>query len=401
MKPATEISQDIASVLDNVLTNAVNTSPGVPGVVAGLTDRQGELYLGAAGKRSLGANEEMTTDSVFAIFSSSKAITGTTALQLVESGQLDLDAPAKEYVPYLGEVQVLEGFDADGTPQLRAPKSAITTRQLMLHTSGFGYDFFNELYNTMANEHGQPSVITSTKASITTPILFDPGTQWEYGSNVDWLGQVVESITGKRLGEVMQERVFAPLGMSDTAFTMSASAASRRASIHQRETDGSLTPLDELILPQDPEVHMGGHGLYSTVSDYLTFQRMWLNDGASDAGQQVLPPETVSWAVQNGLGDLKVRMMPGVIPTLSNDAEFFPGQSKSWAYTFMVNDEQAPTGRPAGSIGWAGLTNLYYWIDRKNSIAGFWGTQILPFADAASFGSYLDFETETYNALGA
>lgn len=385
--------------LSRILTDRVEGVDRVPGVVAGLTDRSGVRFLDAAGKRSLGTGEDMTTDSVFAIFSTTKAITGTTALQLVESGDLDLDAPAKEYAPALAGTQVLEGFDSDGKPVLRAPKREITTRHLLLHTAGFGYDFFNENYNRLASEHGQLSVITSSRASIETPILFDPGEQWEYGSNIDWAGQVVEGITGKRLGEVMKERVFEPLGLVDTAFVMTDSMAERRASIHQREADGSLTPVDDLILPQDPEVHMGGHALYSTVQDYLTFQRMWLNDGRSDSGEQVLRPETVEWAVKNDLGDLTVKMLPGVIPSLSNDAEFFPGQSKSWSYTFMVNDQQAPTGRPAGSIGWAGLANSYYWIDRQNGIAGYWATQILPFADAGSFTGYMDFETATYNAL--
>lgn len=385
--------------LSRILTDRVEGEDRVPGVVAGLTDRSGVRFLEAAGKRSLGTGVDMTTDSVFAIFSTTKAITGTTALQLVESGDLDLDAPAEEYAPGLAGTQVLDGFDSDGKPVLRAPKREITTRHLLLHTAGFGYDFFNENYNRLATEHGQPSVITSSRASIETPTLFDPGEQWEYGSNIDWAGQVVEGITGKRLGEVMQERVFTPLGMVDTAFVMTDSMAERRASIHQREADGSLTPVDDLILPQDPEVHMGGHALYSTVQDYLTFQRLWLNDGRSDSGEQVLRPETVEWAVKNDLGDLTVKMLPGVIPSLSNDAEFFPGQSKSWSYTFMVNDQQAPTGRPAGSIGWAGLTNLYYWIDRRNGIAGYWATQILPFADAGSFTGYMDFETATYNAL--
>jgi methyl acetate hydrolase len=93
-------------------------------------------------------------------------------------------------------------------------------------------------------------------------------------------------------------------------------------------------------------------------------------------------------------------MLPGVIPSLSNDAEFFPGMPKSWALTFMLNDEDAPTGRPAGSLAWAGLANLYYWIDRRNGVAGFWATQILPFADPASVGGYLDLETAVYADLG-
>ena len=107
--------------------------------------------------------------------------------------------------------------------------------------------------------------------------------------------------------------------------------------------------------------------------------------------------ETVEAAVRNGLqSHQKVVMLPGVIPSLSNDAEFFPGLKKSWCYTFMINGEDAPTGRPAGALGWAGLANTFYWIDRKNGFGGYWATQILPFADPTSFGGYLEFETAAY-----
>jgi methyl acetate hydrolase len=208
---------------------------------------------------------------------------------------------------------------------------------------------------------------------------------------------VIEGITGRRLGEVFRDRILTPLGMTNTSFTLDGDMESRVATMHQRGADGTLEPTD-FRLP-DPEVHMGGHGMYSTVGDYLSFIRMWLNDGSATSGEQILRPDTVEFAAQNHLGDLKVKMLPGVIPTLSNDAEFFPGQSKSWAYTFMVNDEEAPTGRPAGSIAWAGLANLYYWIDRRNSIGGYWATQIFPFADADSVAGYLDLETATYRAL--
>ena len=387
-------SSSIAEAVDRVVQDAASR---VPGVVAGVTTAEETLYLGASGYRDLGTKTPMTTDSVFAIFSTTKALTGVAALQLRESGDLDFDAPAKEYAPALGEVQVLEGFDDNGDPVLRAPKSDITTKQLLLHTAGFGYDFFNEQYNRLAENHGQPSIVTSSRRALQTPLLFDPGEQWEYGSNIDWAGQVIEGITGRRLGEVFRDRILTPLGMTNTSFTLDGDMESRVATMHQRGADGTLEPTD-FRLP-DPEVHMGGHGLYSTVGDYLSFIRMWLNDGSATSGEQILRPDTVEFAAQNHLGDLKVKMLPGVIPTLSNDAEFFPGQSKSWAYTFMVNDEEAPTGRPAGSIAWAGLANLYYWIDRRNSIGGYWATQIFPFADAGSVTGYLDLETATYRAL--
>jgi len=381
--------------LDDVLARATQGADRVPGVVAMITDREGNIYEGAAGERTLGHGEPMTLDTTFALFSTTKAITGTAVLQCVEEGLLDLDAPAATYVPDIGELKVLDGFDAGGNPVLREPKRDITTRMLLLHTAGFGYDFFNESYNRLSQEHGQPSVITCSKAALTTPLLFDPGEKWEYGTNIDWAGQVVESIRGQRLGDVMRQRIFEPLEMADTAFTMSPSMKDRLAPIHQRESDGSLTPLIGFELPAEPEVHMGGHGLHGTVGDYMKFIRMWLNDGAGTSGR-VLSSETVAAAVQNGLEGQHVGLLPGVLPTLSNDAEFFPGVPKGWAYSFMTNEEVAPTGRPAGSLAWAGLANLYYWIDRQTGVGGFWATQILPFADAGSINGYLEFETAVY-----
>jgi methyl acetate hydrolase len=390
------MDNDLRKACDGILQRVASAKDRVPGVVAMITDRSANTYEGAAGERVLGSGQLMTPDTVFAIFSTTKAIAGTAVLQCLEEDKLDLDAPAKTYVPDIGRLEVIDGFDAAGEPKLRAPKRDITTRMLMLHTAGLGYDFFNATYNRLAQERGQPSVITCSKASMTTPLLFDPGDKWEYGSNIDWCGQVVESIRGKRLGEVMKERIFAPLGMEDIAFSMTPSMRERLAAIHQREADRSLTPLPDLQLPADPEVHMGGHGLYASIGEYMKFIRMWLNDGAGPHGR-VLKKETVEAAVRNGLqSHQKVVMLPGVIPSLSNDAEFFPGLKKSWCYTFMINDEDAPTGRPAGALGWAGLANTFYWIDRKNGFGGYWATQILPFADPTSFGGYLEFETAAY-----
>ena len=391
------MATDFKATADAILNAVVTSDLRVPGVVAMLTDRARNVYEGAAGRRRIDKDDAMSTDSTFALFSTTKAITGTAVLQLVEDGKLDLDAPAKDYAPDIGKLQVIEGFDESGQPRLRAPKRDVTTRMLMLHTAGLGYDFFSETYNRLAQEQDQPSVITASKASLMTPLLFDPGEEWQYGTNIDWCGQVVEGVTGRRLGEVFQTRIFEPLGIRDMTFEIDDSIRQRLAGMHARGTDGTLTPM-EFELPAMPEIHMGGHGLYGAVGDYMRFIRMWLNDGQGEHGR-VLKAETVQMAEKNHLGDKNVTMLPGVIPSLSNDAEFFPGLSKSWSFTFMVNDEEAPTGRPAGALGWAGLANLFYWIDRKNGYGGFWATQILPFGDPASFGGYLDFETAFYAQL--
>ena len=392
------MNQAFKQAADNILTTTVGRAGGAPGVVAMATDRKANFYEGAAGKRELGKDQPMTLDTVMAIFSTTKALTGVCIMQLVEEGKIKLDEPAKKYVPELAELQVLDGFDAAGQPKTRAPKRDITINDLMLHTSGLSYEFFSEddlKYRTAKNI---PTVVSCTFASVRTVLLHDPGERWTYGANIDWLGRIVEQQRGKRLGEVMKDRVFDPLAMTDISFNMTESMKARRATIHDRAQDGKLTPLPDLALPQPPEMDMGGHGLYASVGEYMKFIRMVLNDGAGPNGR-VLKAETVERMCKNGLGNIKVGGWKTSIPSLSNDGEFFPGLSKSWSYTFMVNDVEAPTGRPAGSLMWAGLANCFYWIDRKNGIGGYWGSQILPFQDAASYPGFVEFETAVYGAL--
>ncbi|WP_428418296.1 serine hydrolase domain-containing protein [Methylibium sp.] len=383
---------------DAVLDTTVGRAGGAPGVVAMATDARGNLYEGAAGSRELGSDRPMTVDTVMCLFSCTKALTGAMVMQLVEEGLVSLDDAASRYVPDIAAIQVYDGLDADGQPKTRPPRRAITLNDLMLHTAGFGYEFFSAEDLAYRHAKGIPTLIANTYDAIKSVLLFDPGERWNYGCNIDWLGKVVEAVRGRRLGEVMAEHLFAPLGMNDTAFVITPSMMARRASLHMRAADGQLTPVPDLVLPQPPEMDMGGHGLYGTVGDYMKFIRMLLNDG-DGANGRVLRAETVQRMSQNGLGALKSGGWVTTNPSLSNSGEFFPGLSKSWAYTFMVNDEVTPTGRPAGSLMWAGLGNLYYWIDRKNRIGGFWGTQILPFQDVASYPGFVDFESAVYRTL--
>ena len=384
---------------DAVLHQAVNVAGGAPGVVAKATDRNANFYEGAAGRRELGKDQPMTTDSVMAIFSTTKALTGTCAMQLVEEGKIRLEDPARQYVPEIAELQVLTGFDAAGQPTTRPPKRDITVNDLLLHTSGLCYEFFSHDDLKYRNAKGIPTVVSSTFASTRTVLLHDPGEAWTYGANIDWLGRIVEQQRGKRLGEVMKERVFAPLGMIDIAFTMSESMQARRAVLHDRAQDGKLTPLPDLVLPQPPEMDMGGHGLYASVGEYMKFIRMMLNDGAGPHGR-VLKADTVERMSKNGLpAGLHSGGWKTSIASLTNDGEFDPGVPKTWAYTFQRNEAATASGRPAGSLMWAGLGNLYYWIDRQNGVGGFWGSQILPFLDVASYPGFVNFETAVYRSL--
>lgn len=380
----------------DALLRTAAESGDVPGVVATATDRNGTIYEGGFGWRTLGESAEMTPDTVVWIASMTKALTGTAAMQLVEQGILALDSPVSTIIPALGEVEVLEGFDADGQPRTRKPKRAITLRHLLTHTAGFGYSFWNADVVRYQQVKGLPPIISCQNATLQLPLHFDPGERWQYGINMDWVGKLVEAVSGKRLGAHLSENVFGPLGMTDTAFRITPSMRQRVAKIHQRGEDGRLVPTD-LEIPQDPEFEMGGGGLYGTVGDYLKFVRMMLNRGRAGS-EQVLKPETVDLMALRAMGECKVTMLHTTNPNLSLDAEFFPGMPKGWGLSFMINTEQAPTGRTAGSLGWAGLANSYYWIDQARGLGGVYATQILPFVDHKALPLYLEFEKTVYQS---
>ena len=366
---------------------------GVPGVVAMVCGRDGVVFSGAAGVRRQGAPAPMTEDTVFALFSCTKALTVTAALRLVEQGRLDLDAPARLYLPEIGELAVFDGFAPDGAARLRRPKRDITARMLMLHTAGFGYDFAHPIIRRLIDDGRLTPHRTATRAGFRQPLVNEPGEKWEYGLSIDWLGMLIEAIVGARLDAILREFVLDPLDMRETAHVPTPAMRTRLASMHQREADGTLTPQDR-TLAETMEVIPGGGGMYGTVGDYMRFLAAWLGDGGG-----VLKPETIAWAARDGLGGLKVRPLPDTNLRLSRALDFFPGLSKSWAYSFLVNDTQAPTGRAAGSLAWGGLGNLYYWIDRTSGVAGFWATQLFPFMDEVSLGGALRLETAVYEGI--
>lgn len=386
------------ATLDAILTQATQRHGGVPGVVAMATDRNANFYEGAAGSRELGQNRPMTTDSVFAIFSTTKALTATCVMQLLEEGRIRLDDPAGRYVPEIDQIEVLDGFDHAGQPRTRPPQRAITVNDLLLHTAGFSYEFFSHDDLKFRTAHHIPTVVSCHFDAIRTVLLHDPGAAWTYGVNIDWLGRIVEQQRGQRLGQVMAERIFQPLGMTDIGFGLNDSMRSRRVSLHDRAADGKLTALPDLVLPDPPAMDMGGHGLYASVGEYMKFIRMLLNDGMGPHGQ-VLQAQTVRAMGCDGLAALGLSAggWTSSIPSLSNTGEFFHGTPKGWGYSFMINRERTPSGRPAHSWMWAGLANCFYWIDRTHGVGGYWATQILPFQDAVSYPGFVEFESAIYH----
>ena len=222
--------------LDAILDKGIQQG-AAPGAVAIVVNRDGTVWEGAAGERVIDSGTKMTTDTVGAIFSMTKAVTGAAAMQLVEQGKLELDAPAGNVCPWLHEVQVLDGFDSDGQPITRPPNSPVTLRQLLTHTSGFVYELWNANEQRWKETTGAPSLFTLENAALQMPLAFEPGTQWDYGIGIDWAGKMVEQVSGMTLGAYFAEHLTGPLGMSDTAFAHSESMLERaagRARAHAR-----------------------------------------------------------------------------------------------------------------------------------------------------------------------
>lgn len=380
--------------IDAVLKHGIARGDAA-GVAAVVANREGLIYEGAFGERTLGSGVAMTPDTVGWIASMTKAITSVAAVQCVERGLLKLDAPAKNVCPELGKVGVLTGFDGSGNPITRPPKRDITLRQLLTHSAGFSYDIWNTDMQKVQAALGIPSVTECKNKALTLPLLFDPGEAWEYGINIDWAGKMIEAVSGKKLGQYLQENVFDPLKMTSTAFKITADMRARLSGVHLRGADGALSVFP-FEIPQEPEFEMGGGGLYGTVGDYLKFLRMILNNGQL-GGERILTPESVAALGVNQMGDCRVYNLKAAIP-LTNDAEFFPGQQKSWSLGFQINHEPAPTGRPAGGLMWAGLANSYYWVDQLNGLAGVYLTQMFPFADSQSLPLYYEFEKAVYQS---
>ena len=386
------------SGVDEVLRAAIERGD-VPGVVAMAASRDGAIYEGAFGRRTLPNGAAMTADTVFWIASMTKAITSTAAMQLVERGKLSLDRPIAEVLPELASPQVLEGFDAKGEPKLRPAKNAITLRHLMTHTAGFCYEMWNGDKATYLEKTGLPGITSCKNDALKTPIASDPGTRWEYGTNIDFVGKAVEAVSGKRLDAYLRDHFFAPLGMNDTGFKLTDAMRKRLVGMHARNPDGSLAPLP-FELEQDPEFHMGGGGLYGTAGDYIKFTQMILNKGRGN-GNQVLRPETVASMSQNHIGDLVVTKMTSAALIYTNDVDLYPDMVKKWGLSFLITTDKTPEGRSAGSLAWAGLANTFFWIDPARDVAGVILMQMLPFCDARCLEAFAGFERGIYAGLDA
>jgi methyl acetate hydrolase len=382
------------SELDDVIRTAVERQD-VPFAVAMVGGRDGVRWSGSAGEARPGV--AATSNTIFRIYSMTKAVGSTAAMILMDRGKLNPDTPVAEILPEFAKKQVLEGFDAQGKPLMRPPRTQATVRHLATHTSGLTYEFWNAELQRYMESTGQPSILSGLREGLDYPLMFDPGDRWEYGIGIDWLGQVVEKVDGRAIDDFCRDELFLPLGMQDTSFEVEPDMVPRLSSVRMRGEDGFFAGF-ELAPPSRPAFYGMGHALYSTAPDYMRFLRMYLNKGQLN-GRRILSEAGLARLLTNQIGDTSTAPLKTAAPSITADAEFFPGRKKSHSMGFQRIDEDVPGMRSAGSQFWAGVCNTHFWFDPKKDVIGIIMTQTLPFVEPRFMGMYEAFERGVYRTL--
>ena len=381
--------------LNEILNYAV-IAGDVPFVVAMSGNSSGITWSGVAGERALSL--AAVEDTVFRIFSMTKAVGSTAAMILIERNKLNPDTLVEEILPQFADLKVLDGFDGE-TPRLRAPKIKATVGHLATHTSGFVYEFLNGDIKKYLEVTGHPAIGSGLKASLNYPLVFEPGERWDYGIGIDWLGQIVEVVDGRRIEAFCREEIFDPLGMPDTNFEVMDHMANRLATVQMRGEDAQFAEFELDAPPSNPEFYGMGSALYSTAPDYMRFLRMFLNRGQLD-GDRILSEASIETMLANHIGDLRMGKLTTVEPSILADTEFFPGFEKAHSLGFMRMEEDVPEMRRYGSQSWAGILNTHFWFDPACDVAGVIMTQSLPFAEPRFMEVYDRFERAVYANAG-
>lgn len=352
-----------ASVMDAVLKNAVDTGQ-THGVSAVVYEDGVKVYQGAFGLRDAENNLPVTEDTIYRIYSMTKPITSTVIMQMVEEGKIKLSDPASKYVPQIGKMMAFEGMNEDGTPRFAPQARPITVEDLMLHTSGIGYGIFGDI-TPLATMYKNAGLFNpdETMAQMmdklgALPLMAQPGDIWYYGYNIDVLGRIAEVIDDKPLGDVMQDRIFGPLGMTKTGFSVPEGEADNFASNYMMTPDGLVLAEAAQGSPfQTANAYQsGGGGLVSTLGDYAKYGQAMAGGGELN-GVRILKSETVDLMMQNHLDDSVTYAFPW-----DQDGAIRFGYGGSVA----VDAKEAlscKTGIANGQWGWGGAARTEFFID--------------------------------------
>ncbi len=373
-----------AERLDGFLRSRVEAGD-VPGVVAMVVDRDATVYAGAFGKADVARNRSMAPDSIFRIASMTKPVTSLAAMMLVEQGTIALDDPVTKYLPEYSRVKVITDWhDADRTFDARPPQRPITIRHLLTHTSGIAYSFVDPRVAKLDDGHKKPYEL---------PLVNDPGDRFVYGPSTAVVGEIVAKVSGMPLDQFLETRIFAPLGMRDTFFSVPGDKRERVVTVHGRMADGSLRENPNPPTLMSPP--RGDGGLFSTATDYARFMRLFLNGGRIGS-TRLVAERTVDLMTSNQLGAITVTEQHTTDASLSQPFPLGAGKD-TFGFGFQIEAPPASAGlRSTGSVSWGGIFNTHFWIDRRQSIAGVVLMQVLPYYDARALALLRGFEREVY-----
>ena len=380
-----------SSAIDEAMRGAVARKE-VAGVVVMAADRKGIIYQGAFGVADIAEARPLKLDALFRIASMTKAVTSTAAMQLVEQGRFAIEDPVEKYLPEFAKLSVFESFDgATGAYRVRPATKAVTVRHLLTHTSGLGYAFTNPTVRDFKPRAGEEYPVG--------PLVFEAGERWLYSTSPDWVGRLVEKVSGQSLEDYFRQHIFTPLGMADTFYFVPQDKEARLVTVNRRIADGSIVK-ESVQPPTSGFTPIGGGGLSSTAYDYLRFTRALLNGGALD-GARILSAGTVALMGQNHIGAVGVPAQKTAIPERSDDFSFIADGRDKWGLGFLITADAVPGRRSAGSLSWGGINNTYYWLDPTRGITGVILMQFLPFADRKALALYDAFERGVYQIADA
>lgn len=348
------VSSDRLKRLDTGMKGLVDQGR-LAGVVTLMARKGKVVHFAAHGKKDLRQPEPIAKDSIFRIYSMTKPITGVAMLMLYEEGKWRLDDPVSRFIPEFAKLVVYTGENPDGTPKTEPARRSMTMRELMTHTAGLGYGLVgahpvDKLFLKANVLDSSEPLATMIGKMAGLPLLAQPGTRWSYSAAVDVQGYLVEKLSGMSFAQFLETRLFAPLGMKDTAFHVPAAKLPRLAHMHREDDAGTLVASDREGDPTVvPKAAFGGHGLFSTASDYARFAQMLL-DGGEFGGVRVLAPRTVEMFRTN-------HVLAEPLKTMR--------QGQGWGLGPQVILDAAASGEPYsdGSFHWWGIGGTWFWVD--------------------------------------
>ncbi|MDA1184779.1 MAG: serine hydrolase [Acidobacteria bacterium] len=383
------ISAEGAAEIDAFLGSAVATGQ-VPKAVAMVANREGVVYAGAFGKKDVANDIDVQLNSIFNMASMTKPITSVATMMLFEEGAFALDDPVSTYLPDMADRDVVTSIDESaGTFETEPAASDITIRQLLTHASGLAYAFSNPTMQRLID-------VSGVDDTLRLPLVSHPGTMWNYSASTAVLGRLVAEVSGMPLDAFLKARIFDPLGMDDTSYSVPAEKTGRVVTIHSL-VDGELV---EAPTPDAVESAVRGDGgLHSTAPNYIRFLRMLLNKGVFE-GRRLLSAASVDAMIANQIGSISVDTQRTTNPARSSDFPIGAG-ADTFGLGFQITASNAanPDLRAAGSYSWGGIFNTHFWGDPERDIVAVILMQQLPFYSDDAMAVYQGFETEVNRNL--